>query len=221
MFKKSCCSFILSHMALYSVHLEIISWLLGPNTVCVISHVTTCRSSVQLAPSPLLNHASDVENVFFAYRIRKSDVFAWDKNSYLFNVISPMGWIKKRKENVHVKSVWIAYIGCHVTLSLGWRHCDVTVTNDIKFKMYNANVIACGNECYFWNRKVCDPRDHCFASLGKASWCQQWRSGRNFLTAPQVMQDSDPSEGRMFSIRTEDSYIIIWRRVWECSKAMH
>ena len=35
------CSFLLSYMALYSVYLEIISWLLGPNIVWVIAYFTT------------------------------------------------------------------------------------------------------------------------------------------------------------------------------------
>ena len=61
--------------------------------------------------------------IILAYRIRKSEVFTWDRNSYLTHVISPMGRINK--ENFHVNSVCIGCIGRHVTLSLGWRHCDV------------------------------------------------------------------------------------------------
>ena len=65
-----------------------------------------------------------------AYRIRNSEFFAWDRNSYLTHVISPMGRIEK--ENYHVDSVCICCIGRHVTLSLGWRHCDVTMTSNLK-----------------------------------------------------------------------------------------
>ena len=50
-------------------------------------------------------------------------VFAWDRNSYLTHVTSP------QKENFHVNSVCIGCIGRHVTLLLGWCHCDVTVTS--------------------------------------------------------------------------------------------
>ena len=49
---------------------------------------------------------------FLAYQLRKSEVFAWDRNSY-----PPMGEIKK--ETFHVNSVCIGCIGRHVTLLLG------------------------------------------------------------------------------------------------------
>ena len=65
-----------------------------------------------------------------AYRIRNSEFFAWERNSYLTHVISPMGRIEK--ENYHVDSVCIGCIARHVTLSLGWRHCDVTMTSNLK-----------------------------------------------------------------------------------------
>ena len=74
---------------------------------------------------------------FFAYRKRKSEVFAWDRNSYLTHVISP------QKEIFHVNAVCIGCIGRHVTLSLGWRHSDVTVMSFSK--MFYFNVIVCGN----------------------------------------------------------------------------
>ena len=50
---------------------------------------------------------------FLAYRIRKSEVFAWDRNSHLAHVISP------KKENNHMNSVYIGCIGRRATLSLG------------------------------------------------------------------------------------------------------
>ena len=53
-----------------------------------------------------------VENIL-AHRIRKSEVFAWDRNSYLTHVISP------QKEIVHVNWVRSGCLGHHVTLSLG------------------------------------------------------------------------------------------------------
>ena len=56
-----------------------------------------------------------------------------------------MGSIKK--ENVRVNSVCIGCIGRHVTLSLGGRHCDLTLASD--FKIAYVNVIVYGNECYF------------------------------------------------------------------------
>ena len=58
-----------------------------------------------------------------AHRIRKSKVFAWDRNFYLTHVISPL------KECFHVNSVCTGCLGRHITLSLGWRHSDVTVTS--------------------------------------------------------------------------------------------
>ena len=48
-----------------------------------------------------------------AYRIRKSDVFAWDRNSYLTHVISP------QKETFQVNLVCIGCTGRHATLPLG------------------------------------------------------------------------------------------------------
>ena len=53
-----------------------------------------------------------------AYQIRKSEVLAWDRNSYLTNVISP----KKRKFLHEFGLQWL-----YRTLSLGWRHCEVTI----------------------------------------------------------------------------------------------
>ena len=51
--------------------------------------------------------------LFLAHRIRKSEVFTWDRNSYLTHVISP------QKEFFHVNSVCIGCIGRHETLSVG------------------------------------------------------------------------------------------------------
>ena len=76
-----------------------------------------------------------------SYRIRKSEVFAWDKHSYLTHVISP------QKETFHVYSVCNGCIGCHAIFSLGWRCCDVTMTSNVK--MPYVNVIVCGIKCYF------------------------------------------------------------------------
>ena len=59
-----------------------------------------------------ISNASTIRH-FLAYRIRKSKVFAWDRNSYLTHVTSP------QKENFHVNSVCIGCIGRHVTLLLG------------------------------------------------------------------------------------------------------
>ena len=59
----------------------------------------------------------------------------------LTHVISP------KKENFHVNSVCIDYIGRHVALSLGWRHCDVTMM--LFWKMSHVSIIACGIKCYF------------------------------------------------------------------------
>ena len=52
---------------------------------------------------------------FLAYQ--KSEVFALDRNSYLTNVILPMGRIKKKKK-ITRNSVCIGCIGRHVALSL-------------------------------------------------------------------------------------------------------
>ena len=61
----------------------------------------------------------------------RTEFFAWDRNSYLTHVISPMGRIEK--ENYHVDS---ACIGCR------GRHCDVAMTSNLK--MSYADVILCG-----------------------------------------------------------------------------
>ena len=76
---------------------------------------------------------------FLAYQIRTSQVFAWDKNSYLPHIISP------KKENFHVNLVCIGCIEHLSTLSLGLRHCDITMSN---LKMSYVKVIVCGNECF-------------------------------------------------------------------------
>ena len=48
----------------------------------------------------LLIHANCQDYVifFFAYCIRKSEVFAWDRNSYFNHIISPMGRIKEKRK---------------------------------------------------------------------------------------------------------------------------
>ena len=58
-------------------------------------------------------HPQKDKNNVLAYRIRKSEVFVWDRNSYLTCIISP------QKETFHVNLVCIGCIGCHATLSLG------------------------------------------------------------------------------------------------------
>ena len=77
-----------------------------------------------------------------AYQIRKSKVLVWDRNYCLTHVILPMGRIKK--ENFHMNLVCIGCKKRHITLSLGSRHCDVTITSN--FKMFCVNVIMYGNE---------------------------------------------------------------------------
>ena len=47
-----------------------------------------------------------------ASRIRKSEVFAWDRNSYLTHVVS------LKKENIHNNSVSTGCIGHCATMSL-------------------------------------------------------------------------------------------------------
>ena len=49
--------------------------------------------------------------VFLAYRIRKSEVFAWDRNSYLTHIIS------HQNDNFNVNSVCNGCIGYHIFLS--------------------------------------------------------------------------------------------------------
>ena len=51
------------------------------------------------------------------------------------------------KENFRVDSVCIGWIERPVTLSSGWRHCDVTLTSNFK-KMSHVDVILCGSEQY-------------------------------------------------------------------------
>ena len=166
---------------------------------------------------PIL-HVKLLWRFFLAYQIRKSEVFALDRNSYLTHVILPMGRIKKKK--VHMNLVCTGCIGCHVTLLLGWCHCNVIMTSN--FKMSNVNVIMYGREWYFKNKRLeieryarknikheCSvwtenliPWDHCFASFGIASWCQTVTLGTES------------------SIRTSRSCKILivslkcWRRQW-------
>ena len=75
-------------------------------------------------------------NTILAYQIRKSKVFAWDRNSYL-----------TQKRKFSSEFVCIGCIGRHATLSLGWRHCYVTMTSNLK--MSYISIIVCGYECYF------------------------------------------------------------------------
>ena len=71
-----------------------------------------------------------------------------------------------------------------------WK-CHMTIRNGLF-----DSVILCGNECYFYNETFgieryarhessvrienSVPRDHCFASLGTASWCQIVTLGTEF-----------------------------------------
>ena len=73
-----------------------------------------------LSPPPAINLLN--LTLFLAHQIRKSEVFAWDRNSYLTHVISP------QKDIVHLNSVCTGCIGHLVTLSLGWCVSDVRVT---------------------------------------------------------------------------------------------
>ena len=66
------------------------------------------------------------KKAFHIYWIRKSQVFTWDRSSYLTPVMSP------KKENCHLNSVCIGCKGRRITLSLAWRHCDITVMSNLK-----------------------------------------------------------------------------------------
>ena len=103
--------------------------------------------SIRLKMSePVINliYYSIMGRWFLAYRIRNSEFFAWDRNSYLTHVISLMGRIEKEK--YHVDSVCIGCIGRHVTLSLGWRHCDVTMMSNLICPMPTSFCVVMPNE---------------------------------------------------------------------------
>ena len=90
---------------------------------------------------------------FRAYRIRNSEFFAWDRNSYLTHVISFMGRIEK--ENHLVDSVCIGCIERHVTLSLGWNNCDVTITSNLKMSYADVNFCGEANWAASWQNQQC------------------------------------------------------------------
>ena len=140
------------------------------------------------------------KKTFLAYRIRKSEVFACDRNSYLTHVISP------QKETFHVNLVCIGCIGCHATLPLGWRRCDVTMTSHLKIPY--VNVIVCGDVCYFWN-KIFEIERYARKRIKhersvriekKFRDAKQWPSGRNFFYPPLTPM--------------QDSYILAYRFPW-------
>ena len=128
-----------------------------------------------------------------------------------------------------MNSVCIGYIGRHVTLLLGWCHCDVTMTSNLK--MSYVNVIVCGNECYFYNKRFkikryarkrikheCSvriensvPWDHWFALLGKASWCQTVTLGTEFS-----IRTSHPCKIPIISISWQKKMSITYR--WNQNK---
>ena len=82
--------------------------------ICPTCQVRVCKISLPVDKCETLSGMQDMPAL--AHRIRKSEVCAWDRNSYVTHVIS------HQKEIFHVNSVCIGCIGRHVTLSLGSHH---------------------------------------------------------------------------------------------------
>ena len=90
-----------------------------------------------------------IDTIILAYQIRKSEVFAWNRNSYLTHVISP------QKEFFHVNLVCIGCIGRNVTFTL-------LLKKTFKIESYARKRIK--HECLVRIENSV-PRYHCFASL--------------------------------------------------------
>ena len=128
-----------------------------------------------------------------AYRIRKSEIFAWHRNFNLTHVISPqkrkfscefgLHWLCRTSRNfvARLPSLrrhnYVRFIKCPTSTSL----C-VVINATYKIKPFEIERYArksIKHGCSVWIENSV-PQDHCFASLGKALWCKTVTLGTEF-----------------------------------------